>query len=101
MEKEEKPEPVYPPEGLPSTYTDGVFSISWQDNVVKMYLVRYMPEVFANGTTKQIVHEQLVIPKMAFLLTAAIIERQVANMIAGGFVTPEDLEALKKLREAS
>lgn len=93
--------PSFPGSDIDVVFTDGVASISWENDVVKLYLSRIMPDIKGGGTVQPTVSHQIVITRAGFFATVAFISRQVARMVDLGYVTQQELDALIEQQKAT
>jgi hypothetical protein len=101
MTDQESPEnkrpPIFPPENLPTVYTDGPLNMSHGGGLVRFYLSRLDPSVNSMGDVNAHPIAQVIMTVEGFLAMAAFFNASIETMVSGGAVTKERAEEISKM----
>lgn len=93
------PAPEFPAFNFPNAFVDGVMSISHAPGIVKIYLSRYEPDIYASGQSKAVPTAQVIMPLVGFLATFAFFENQVGVLLKNGTIRQEDVDVHRRAFE--
>jgi hypothetical protein len=86
----------FPPAECPLFYADGVIAISRSGGAVKFYLMRYDPNVLADGTNNPQYVAQIVMPAAGFAAAVVLFDSQLQEMIDKAEIKREFVEQQRK-----
>jgi len=90
-----RPLTEFPTPAFPVVYADGVVSLVPTAPIVKFYLYRLDPNIFAKGGSNIIPLLQIVMPTPSFVATALFFQQQLDRMLELKLITKEQVDEIK------
>lgn len=92
-----RPLTEFPTPAFPVVYADGVVSLTPTAPIVKFYLYRIDPNIFARGGVTVNPIAQVIMPTPSFVQTAVFVQQQLERMVELKLVTKEQVD--EKVKE--
>jgi hypothetical protein len=90
-----RPLTEFPTPAFPVVYSDGVVSLVPTAPIVKFYLYRLDPNIFAQGGSNVTLLVQIIMPTPSFVATAIFFQQQLERMLELKLITKEQVDPIK------